>query len=87
MARFFEWLSMMVFPEARAARQAEEARKAEVKRRQDERASQLKAEFDTLDRRAYLRYSHAKGEWYVSISPRDRFVIDRALAIVGIPAW
>ncbi|MDQ7996072.1 MAG: hypothetical protein AAGC76_09485 [Luteibacter sp.] len=87
MTSFFEWLSMVMFREVWAARQAQEARKAEAERRRDEHESRLRAEFDALDRRTYLRYSHAKGQWVHAISPRERFVIARAMAIIGIPAW
>jgi hypothetical protein len=85
MDRFFEWLFMVMFREVWAARKAEDARKAEANRLRDEAIARARAERDALDGRVYLRYSHAKGMWLESLSPRQRWLFNRALAAIGSP--
>lgn len=85
MARFFEWLFMVMFREVWAARQAVDARTAEANRLRDEAIAHARSECAALDGRVYLRYSHAKGMWLESLSPRQRWLVNRALAAIGSP--
>lgn len=84
--RWWEWLFAAMYREVLAARQAEDARLREAKREADEVTARLAAKRASLDGRARCRYSHARGTWLKTVSPRDVFDIQYAIALCG-GAW
>jgi hypothetical protein len=83
--RWWEWLFESMYREVWAARKDEDARKAAAKKLREDTEARMRDEYEALDRRMYLRYSHTKGVWIESLSPRQRWLVNRALAVIGSP--
>jgi hypothetical protein len=84
--RCWEWLFAAMYREVWAARQAEDARLREAQRQAEDVNARLAAKRASLDGRARCRYSHTRGAWLQTVSPRDMFDIQYAIVLCG-GAW